>query len=156
MKHICSSDEQKKNVLNHLKCFDETKLPLLYSTVGSWTKLLSFISHKVIADELIPNICCVLHVIEKDGLNIINRECGEITGLETGKFVVDLLKSSVNDAVDLGCGKHKSLQVCNEYMDQQIKLFDDLIITGRNETYKFTPIVPLLKIAKRLDERNID
>lgn len=155
MKNICSSTEQKEIVLKHLTCFDDSKLPLLYSTIGSWTKLLTFVSLKVHADELIPHLCCSVHVIEKDGLNIINKECDNSTGLETGEFVVNLLKSCVHDATDLGCGKHKNFDVCQKYMALEVKQFGELISIGRNESFKYTPIVPLLNIAKRLDERNV-
>lgn len=155
MNKVCSSGAEKETVLQHLKCFNEAKLPVLYSTITSWTHLLAHVSNDVHPDAMIPSLCCSLHIIENDGLSIINNECDPITNANTGRFVVNLLRSAVQDAADLGCGKFNSIAICEKEMSEQVKNYTQMIVQGRSREFQVTPIVPLLRIAKRLDERNI-
>lgn len=144
--HMRSTD-----ILRHLKCFDPKNIPLLYRLMNGWTKVLNYIADDINPDVIIPNLCCSYHYMLFEGMARVREECTNRTGPETGKFIMSVIESVVSSAVDLGCGKHNSFQVCQELMWPEMQFFFNLTLVGMDEPFLVSPIIPLLKIAENLD-----
>ena len=61
------------------------------------------------------------------------------------------MESVLASAVDLGCGRHNSIGTCTKLMPTEMELFVNLTLIGQKEEIKYTPMIPMLKIAQNLD-----
>ena len=55
--------------------------------------------------KMIPKACCAYQVIRERVIAMVDDECNARTGLQTGTFVSDIVKSVVSALTELACGK---------------------------------------------------
>lgn len=141
----------RAEVIRHLKCFDKTNVDFMYQIMNGFTKVLNYIADEVNPNEMIPNLCCSYQYMYDEGIKLVRDQCTNKTGPGTANYVMSIIENVLSSAVDLGCGKHNSLAVCNNLMEKEMKLFANLTLIGQKEEIKYTPVVPMLKIAQNLD-----
>ena len=152
MKGICSSPENKKKALTHLKCFSKEKLDFYYRMLNGYTNVMVHLSKPEIQlQELIGSCCCAFHVLYNNGVETIDRECNALTGQETGVFVGNMVRTMAASAIDVSCGKHSSLDVCNQLQPKEMKLYQQLLEEGQKKRFTFSMVMPLVKILNNLD-----
>lgn len=152
LKQICTTPENKRTALAHLKCFNKEKLPFYYSMINSYTNVLVHLSSPGIQlQELIGSCCCAFHLLYREGVQTVDRECNAVTGLETGVFVGNLLRTIASSAIDVSCGKHHSIEVCNQLQPNEMKLYRQLMQEGMNKRFSFSMVLPLVKILNIMD-----
>jgi hypothetical protein len=156
MNKMCTSENDKQEALYHLQCFSVEKLPLLLSVVTGWTKVMTHIAGPdTRSDDIIPNMCCAFHYLYDDGIRMLNEQCASTTGNATAEFIIGLLRSAVDDILDIGCQTHKSKEYCDTNMPNEMLLFKNLTEIGMKEPFSVTPIVPILKLATNLHLENL-
>ena len=154
MKSICSSPQNKRKALHHLKCFDRNKLPIYYSMLSGYTNVVMYLAQGSIPlPDLIGSCCCAFHQLYQDAVQVINGECFNVTNADTGVFVGNLIRSVVSSAVDVACGKHSSLEVCNQLQPDQMRSYLRIMEEGQRKRFPFSPVIPMVKVLNMLDSR---
>lgn len=138
-------------VIKHLKCFDKSNVDTMYKIMNGFSKVLNHIADEVDPNDMIPNLCCSYQYMYDEGVKLVQEQCSSRTGPSTAKYVMNMVESVLASAVDLGCGKHNSLAVCKSLMPKEMELFVNLTMIGQMEEIKYTPVIPMLKIAQNLD-----
>lgn len=151
LKNVCSP-ANKKETLGHFKCFQKENLERYHHMMHGYTNVVVHLTRpNVHVEALIGSACCAFQVLAKDSKEMVGKLCNPLTGMQTGEFVVNLVRSFMNSALDISCGKHKSIEVCTELMAQEVALYKQLMMQGMRKEFPFSPITPMIQILNILD-----
>jgi len=154
MNKICLDPKMKREVLHHLKCLDEETLPLLYTVMDGYTRVLDYVVANLTLSQVIPSLCCGYQYLTDDGLKLIAAECDPKTGVNsTGPWIMAMINSLSSDAVDLICGGYRSLSVCQARQPEILSTINQIITESRlpgRPKLPYTPVIPLLRLADKL------
>lgn len=142
-------------LITHLRCFNSHNIHILHDLVDKLTLSLSYISKETPVHAFLPHVCCAFNMILEEGKSHVDQLCLKKTGPETGKFFMNVIRSTVADAMDLGCSGHATLDQCQQKIPRAMSIFSN--ITGvMKEKPGVTPLVPLLEILQKLDSSRDD
>ena len=66
------------------------------------------------------------------------------------------MKNALGDALDLLCGRYETLEQCEMRVPDIVEEYKMVRNVTRNKSYKYTAIVPFLRVIERIDkETNI-
>lgn len=88
--------------IQHFKCFKPDNLPILHAVVDRMTMFVDFVAKNATDDQLLPYLCCAFHIFFEDTKLLVDELCANITGKGTSEFILDIIRTVVTDAVDLG------------------------------------------------------
>lgn len=150
-KYFCETVKGKKELLHMFKCFNESSLEAMYQPLHKFTAVLDHIDTNMEVSKSIPALCCsYAHIIEV-GTDYINKLCLASTGPETAETIMGNVKAIIIDIVDISCGGHSTIDMCVNKMPDFMALIRG--ITDNDVPEKtYTPLVPLLKIADKLQD----
>lgn len=154
LRTMCSDAAAKGRALRHLACFRRDKLPFYYDMVNGYTNVLVHLSRPEIpVPEVIGSCCCAFHLLHETSVRVIDGECNGVTGLQTGAFVGGLVRTIASSALDVSCGKHSSIAVCQQLQPDAMALYARLLREGQTsgKRFPFSMIVPMVKILNNLD-----
>ena len=153
LKQICMNPAAKKQALDHLKCFSDENFNLYYRMLNGYTNVVMHLSKTPEPElpQLIGSACCAFHALYKNGYDMISHVCDGVTGKATGQFVGGLVRSFATSAIDVVCGKHSSVEVCNQLMPKQMQAFEQQVKEGQGMRFPFSPVTPLVKILNIMD-----
>lgn len=63
---------------------------------------IDFVANNATDDQLLPYLCCAFHIFFEDTKLLVDELCANITGTGTSEFILDIIRTVVTDAVDLG------------------------------------------------------
>lgn len=103
-------------------------------------------------DLQIPAACCVYHQVIGCIMDIIDRECGKIQGLNanaTSKFYDELMASIFGDVLDLVCGRYDNINACNKHLPDLMAQFKEWEAEEKRNNLKPTSrsvLMPMLEV----------
>lgn len=151
--NICKEDKFREDMLVHGRCFQiKSDMRVIRNILDEGTLASLYILKHVSSKEIVPWGCCAFMKVFEDGKSKVDNLCRDRTGNETGQFFMDFMKSAATDVLELGCRKYSSTQACDKNLPEAMGVFNQLI-SGHIPAQKYTPILPLIEIARRLAER---
>lgn len=104
-----------------MECVKPEHLHILNEVLGKLTLSLEYVANNVTRDRMITYACCSLYITYDEIPTAMSGICSpQETPMETIEFFRGLVKRSVGDILDIGCGKFNSLEYCNENLSEGV------------------------------------
>ena len=147
---ICRQELFRENILFHGRCFKSKQdMQMIRRILDQGTVTSLYVLKNVATTRIIPWGCCAFMTVFEDGKKSVDDFCKDRTGNETGDFFMNFMKSAATDLLEIGCRKYSSTQVCNQNLPEAMTVFQELL-SGDIPHQKYSPIIPLVEIARRL------
>lgn len=147
---ICKSDKFREDMLVHGRCFRvKEDMKVIRRSLDQGTLSSLYILKHVRSKDIVPWGCCAFMKVFEDGKKNVDDLCRNRTGNETGDFFMDFMKSAANDLLEIGCRKYSSTLLCDKHLPEAMSVLNQLS-SGEIPRQKYTPIIPLVEIARRL------
>ena len=143
-KRFCATEERKRAVLRHSRCFARATLPAVRRAINKAVVAIDFSIHNVSEAELVPALCCSYHEMVVQGTRDIESVCARVSGPGTGKFLIDGVVAAAGDAMELLCAQFASVAVCERKVPGVTRRVRDAIT--RNQPSASGPSSPLLAL----------
>jgi len=150
-KRFCYTPEGQRQFLHHMQCMKPEYLSVLHQYLHMITGYLEYIERNVTANEIIPWSCCAYFKVSQEAEKQLHNYCDAVTGPDTPKFVMDLLKSFTYDLIDIGCGKYTTTEQCNTLLPEAMRVYEELGDVTKVVPKDYSPVVPAIGIIKRMD-----
>ncbi|XP_074602562.1 uncharacterized protein LOC141856193 [Brevipalpus obovatus] len=148
----CGSAKGRHVFLKHIRCLDDenTKISKCMDKV---IILLNFIAEEVDGshENLLTASCCAGHYLLDCFMSRISQACKHLEGHDSGPYIVEKINSMVAGTFDIACSKYPSLAQCDKDHSELMKNFrEKLTPEDKIERQSMSPLIPLIKIAKKL------
>lgn len=131
----------------NLQCFDDHRLRELHKILNHLINVLDYVRNDVSDDQQIGGLCCSYRHLVDYGKKAVDKLCPDHPS--TGQFVADLVDGLINEASDLVCGQHSSIELCNSKLPLEMSMIRN--ITSRpSKATGTSPLIPMIEIAKKL------
>lgn len=148
----CKTPVGRQAFLVHMECIRSEHLAILNEVLGKLTLTLDYSATEVPKSEIITYACCSLHRTYNEVPQAMANICApKATPADTVKFFQSLIRRSVGDILDVGCGKYASLEYCDANFKTGMTNIRSHLAKGLplpNESF----IVPLIKFTKKIDD----
>ena len=149
-KEFCDTDTGKRTFLKHLECVEPTDLRILNKVLGRLTNALFFVANNVTRDRMITYACCAVQVTYEEIPMEMQDICSPNAVPETTiDFFRSLIKRTVGDILDLGCGKFQSISYCNSHLTQGMQDMTSYI--NEKELPNESFMIPLMDFSNKID-----
>lgn len=137
--------------LKHLECVKPEHLKILNEVLGKLTLALEFVAQNVSRDRMITYACCALYKTYDDIPTAMGGICApRNTPEDTIEFFRSLVRRSIGDILDIGCGKFNSYSNCEKFLKNGLTEIDGYVTSGRplpDNSF----MTPLMAFAQKLD-----
>lgn len=147
---VCGTEEGRQEFVTHISCGDDVIVKVFHQTVHKLTLMLGYLQRNETADNQLPGMCCAFAYFTQYASNVIDEHCRNRTGPETSKYVVNLMYSIVSDAVDLACGAHTTVEICDSKEPRMMASFRVIERLEFVDKFGSTPVIPLVQIVNGL------
>lgn len=148
----CKTTVGKRAFLGHMECIRTEHLAILNEVLGKLTLTLDYSAEEVPRAEIITYACCSLHRTYSEVPQAMANICApKVTPADTVKFFQSLIRRSVGDILDVGCGRYASLEYCDANFKTGMKNIRNHLSKAKtlpSESF----IVPLIKFSKKIDD----
>lgn len=163
---VCHHEHTREDILYHGMCFrmdtsgngthnhhhhhHTHNTSMIRDILDKGTVMSMYVLERVPLKDLIPWGCCGFYTMFDVGKQLVDHYCHDKTGNETGNFVMHFMKSAANELLDFACRpKYDSVENCEKNSPSAMKILRQLT-SGEVPRQKYSPIIPLIKIAERL------
>lgn len=149
-KEFCDTAAGKRTFLKHLECVEPSDLRILKKVLGRLTNALHYVSNNVTTDKMITHACCAVQITYEEIPIEMKDICSPNAVPEaTIEFFKSLIKRTVGDILDLGCGRFQSLSYCNSHLHQGMEAMTQYIES--TELPKNSFMIPLMDFSHQID-----
>jgi len=148
----CDNEEHRVMVTKHSKCMGPEVAEAFNLISNRITILVEKVTDRPDINELIPGLCCGFHLV----LDKIEKEtkklCDKNTGLKTGKFVRNLIRDTMSEAIELLCSQFSTKKICKEKLPAMVGELKESF-NQNSPVYNHTVVTSLIRFFERLDSR---
>ena len=157
-KAVCTTANQRNELVNSLKCFTKDTYPELVQLGHHVTSLVEYLANMTNIDRMIPGMCCGYYILLADAKVKIDQLCSQQgVGQSGSEYFLGMIKSAVSDAVDMMCGSFSTIEQCTKKMPDLIQEINTVREETKDTKYNHTMVLPFLKVIDRIDtETNIN
>ena len=156
MKEICTSPQGRRTMLRHLRCIKNENIAEFHRILDLGAEMSYHILEQVAPRDIIPWACCSYHTVLDEGIRELNKLCTN----STTHYILNLIKQVVAETVELGCGqRYATMQMCRQYMPEVGTVFGQVkseYDTGVRPKKNQSPVIPVIKLARKLGNENLD
>jgi len=147
---LCDREEDRALATKHYKCLGPEAYKAFINVSNHITILVEHVTDRPNINEMIPALCCGAHIsldmIEKE----IDKTCNRKTGLQTGKFIKEVVSYAITEILDFLCGQYNRRHVCFEKVPKIVQEVNTTLY--RNDPiYSHTPAWSFLRFIERMD-----
>lgn len=136
--------------LKHLECVEPDDLRILNKVLGRLTNALYFVANNVTVDKMISHACCAVQFTYADIPIAMDGICSpQAVPVETIEFFRSLIRRTVGDILDIGCGKFQSLDYCQSNLSQGLTDMMNYVDATQLPVNSF--MIPLMDFSQKID-----
>lgn len=152
-KEYCVSEEKRQIAFNHLKCLNPKSKHVFREAGKDILSFAMFVSNMSNIDEIIPLFCCGYQRVAAEMTERAEKTCIAEGMPGSGNFIAGIIKSVLQEPVDIICGAHSKAEDCKA--TRIAENMDALFKFAVNKTHSDFPylssIPPVVKILERMD-----
>ncbi|XP_074601276.1 uncharacterized protein LOC141855231 isoform X2 [Brevipalpus obovatus] len=112
IKFLCQKN--RKETVETFNCMSKEYTLRIRNETTQFLKVLDYVASNLTQDETLPMFCCAFaEIIERVEVKIESPKCSN-PGIVPSRFLVERLRSVVDDIFDLICGPYKTVAICEE------------------------------------------
>ncbi|RWS30860.1 hypothetical protein B4U80_08053 [Leptotrombidium deliense] len=128
---------------------DNTSEPA-HQEVDKWTFNMKYIVDKIENTQQIPAVCCAFHIFRENLLQTVAKLCENSTKDSSAKYIEKTISGAVNDFMEIGCNRYRSLKDCRTYLPEITKTLEENVSKGVPKQ-NTSAIFHFLRIAVQLE-----
>ena len=123
---------------------------ILNKVLGRLTNALYYVANNVTTDQMIMHACCAVQVTYQEIPLEMNGICSPNTvPEETIDFFRSLIRRTVGDILDIGCGKYQNIDYCMENLKEGVESMMNYVEATQLPPNSF--MIPLMDFSQKID-----
>ena len=152
-KEYCVSPEKRQIAFRHLRCMNPRSKHVFREAGKDLIAFSVYVANMSNVDEIIPLFCCGYNNFAAEMTERAEKACVAEGMPGSGLFIANIVKSVLQDPVDIMCGAHSKAEDCKS--PRITENMNGLLKFGANKTHADFPflssIIPVVKILDRMD-----